>query len=269
MCLIFCESERKSSAMSTIQCSNKKKNVAWTRSQPIGRREPRDRRDALYEYERLSASVWMPVVNYDLRRVGCVLFIFRFHLVRSRPSVGVRRVRASDAQTGTAKRSLKTESYWKLLLVSTSSTSSPLAARSVTTGPRAPHDIGDTTEPTLGVTMAVDHDYYDGFRTFSWLADLVGLPIDQVRRERRLRERSGRPHTRRCRCPPADSWVITGVISILPSCLSPLYILRKRIKNSYLIDLYWNATHLSIVVAPRSCFQSDNLHGNEMRIKNE
>lgn len=29
------------------------------------------------------------------------------------------------------------------------------------------------------MTMAVD-DYYDGFRTFSWLADLVGLPIDQV-----------------------------------------------------------------------------------------
>lgn len=32
---------------------------------------------------------------------------------------------------------------------------------------------------TMAATM--DHDYYDGFRTFDWLADIVGLPIDQVR----------------------------------------------------------------------------------------
>ncbi|XP_029169467.1 membrane-bound O-acyltransferase domain-containing protein 2 isoform X1 [Nylanderia fulva] len=28
--------------------------------------------------------------------------------------------------------------------------------------------------------IITDRDYYDGFRTFSWLADFVGLPIDQV-----------------------------------------------------------------------------------------
>lgn len=28
--------------------------------------------------------------------------------------------------------------------------------------------------------MAVGMDYYDGFRTFSWLAKIIGLPIDQV-----------------------------------------------------------------------------------------
>ena len=30
--------------------------------------------------------------------------------------------------------------------------------------------------------MAAPEDvYYDGFRTFAWLAELVGLPLDQVR----------------------------------------------------------------------------------------
>jgi len=40
--------------------------------------------------------------------------------------------------------------------------------------------------------MVVD-DYYDGFRTFSWLADLVGLPIDQVRDTDVVYEREKRP----------------------------------------------------------------------------
>ncbi|KOX76664.1 hypothetical protein WN51_11017 [Melipona quadrifasciata] len=30
------------------------------------------------------------------------------------------------------------------------------------------------------MTMTVE-DYYDGFRTFSWLADFIDVPIDQVR----------------------------------------------------------------------------------------
>ncbi|KAH0949625.1 hypothetical protein HN011_006924 [Eciton burchellii] len=30
------------------------------------------------------------------------------------------------------------------------------------------------------MAAAMDHDYYDGFRTFSWLANFIGLPIDQV-----------------------------------------------------------------------------------------
>ncbi|KZC10140.1 hypothetical protein WN55_01123 [Dufourea novaeangliae] len=32
------------------------------------------------------------------------------------------------------------------------------------------------------MTASVE-DYYDGSRTFSWLADLIGLPIDQVKKK--------------------------------------------------------------------------------------
>lgn len=58
----------------------------------------------------------------------------------------------------------------------------------------------------------MDHDYYDGFRTFSWLADLVGLPIDQVRYpdtatpETTSGTARGKVTTRLsgCRCPPSE-----------------------------------------------------------------
>lgn len=47
--------------------------------------------------------------------------------------------------------------------------------------PRPRHRIRSrTTDSPSTMAATTDHDYYDGFRTFSWLADLVGLPIDQV-----------------------------------------------------------------------------------------
>jgi len=159
----------------------------------------------------MSASVWMPVANYDLRRAGCVLFSFRFHLVRSRSSVGVRRVRALDAQTGTTKRSLKTESDWKPLLVSNSPPQRPRRSP-VTIGSRA---SGATTTGATGSASLRDNGrgrllwrfpHFLLARGSRWITDRPGeTPTSSTSEERSAAYFWA----------PADSWVATGMISIL------------------------------------------------------
>jgi len=112
------------------------------------------------------------------------------------------------------------------------------------------------------MTAAMDHDYYDGFRTFSWLADLVGLPIDQVRRRHRLQRPPPPPPFRGGAVPPVplSSGRFLGGNRrdidrrrIAPSYLSASCISRTRICRS---DLGMDPP-LDLAIAPRSCFRSE------------
>lgn len=74
---------------------------------------------------------------------------------------------------------------WWNALRKTDRPSSPVLRSHVPVGriARIPRHWTNSRRISMTMAVAVD-DYYDGFRTFSWLADLVGLPIDQVRRRR-------------------------------------------------------------------------------------
>jgi len=180
----------------------------------------------------MSASVWMPVANYDLRRAGCVLFSFRFHLVRSRSSVGVRRVRALDAHW-------HDETFpenWKWLkaaarLQFSTSTSSPLASDDRVSRVWRDYDWSNRisespwqwpwtiimTVSALSLGSRISLDY----RSTRWDADVVY----EWGAVGRVLLSSGR-------------FLGGNRDDIDPSCISTLYILRKQIKNSYLINLY-------------------------------
>jgi len=92
------------------------------------------------------------------------------------------------------------------------SSSSPLlslSSRRIRAVPRPRHwTPRDLASPAMAAAM--DHDYYDGFRTFSWLANFIGLPIDQVRRTRPVTRATDRGHA--CRCPPEIPRAATGDI---------------------------------------------------------
>jgi len=78
-----------------------------------------------------------------------------------------------------------------------------LSSRRIRAVPRPRHWTSrDLASPAMAAAM--DHDYYDGFRTFSWLANFIGLPIDQVRRTRATYDTGKHPTGHACRCPPAE-----------------------------------------------------------------